>query len=221
MTAKHDRDSIFSALRDQILRGELAAGTLLREVALGERFGVSRTPVRDALIRLEEAGLILRTGRGLEVRGVDPQAVVQVYDMRILLEEEVAGQAAENRSINDLLKLEALLERDQRIEDRSDSTLIQANLEFHRAVWDAAANPILIDLLQRLDGHLVHAPRSTLSVDGRWEESLVEHAALVDALRSRDREQARAIARRHFEQARTLRLSLLRQLVASESVRDL
>ncbi|MEU3846555.1 GntR family transcriptional regulator [Micrococcus terreus] len=221
MTAKHDRDSIFSALRDQILRGELAAGTLLREVALGERFGVSRTPVRDALIRLEEAGLIVRTGRGLEVRGVDPQAVVQVYDMRILLEEEVAGQAAENRSINDLLKLEALLERDQRIEDRSDSTLIQANLEFHRAVWDAAANPILIDLLQRLDGHLVHAPRSTLSVDGRWEESLVEHAALVDALRSRDREQARAIARRHFEQARTLRLSLLRQLVASESVRDL
>ncbi|WP_431862821.1 GntR family transcriptional regulator [Micrococcus terreus] len=221
MTAKHDRDSIFSALRDQILRGELTAGTLLREVALGERFGVSRTPVRDALIRLEEAGLILRTGRGLEVRGVDPQAVVQVYDMRILLEEEVAGQAAENRSINDLLKLEALLERDQRIEDRSDSTLIQANLEFHRAVWDAAANPILIDLLQRLDGHLVHAPRSTLSVDGRWEESLVEHAALVDALRSRDREQARAIARRHFEQARTLRLSLLRQLVASESVRDL
>lgn len=221
MTAKHDRDSIFSALRDQILRGELTAGTLLREVALGERFGVSRTPVRDALIRLEEAGLILRTGRGLEVRGVDPQAVVQVYDMRILLEEEVAGQAAENRSINDLLKLEALLERDQRIEDRSDGTLIQANLEFHRAVWDAAANPILIDLLQRLDGHLVHAPRSTLSVDGRWEESLVEHAALVDALRSRDREQARAIARRHFEQARTLRLSLLRQLVASESVRDL
>lgn len=221
MTAKHDRDSIFSALRDQILRGELTAGTLLREVALGERFGVSRTPVRDALIRLEEAGLILRTGRGLEVRGVDPQAVVQVYDMRILLEEEVAGQAAENRSINDLLKLEALLERDQRIEDRADSTLIQANLEFHRAVWDAAANPILIDLLQRLDGHLVHAPRSTLSVDGRWEESLVEHAALVDALRSRDREQARAIARRHFEQARTLRLSLLRQLVASESVRDL
>ncbi|MFB2572721.1 MULTISPECIES: GntR family transcriptional regulator [Micrococcus] len=221
MTAKHDRDSIFSALRDQILRGELTAGTLLREVALGERFGVSRTPVRDALIRLEEAGLIVRTGRGLEVRGVDPQAVVQVYDMRILLEEEVAGQAAENRSINDLLKLEALLERDQRIEDRSDSTLIQANLEFHRAVWDAAANPILIDLLQRLDGHLVHAPRSTLSVDGRWEESLVEHAALVDALRSRDREQARAIARRHFEQARTLRLSLLRQLVASESVRDL
>ena len=221
MTAKHDRDSIFSALRDQILRGELPAGTLLREVALGERFGVSRTPVRDALIRLEEAGLIVRTGRGLEVRGVDPQAVVQVYDMRILLEEEVAGQAAENRSINDLLKLEALLERDQRIEDRSDSTLIQANLEFHRAVWDAAANPILIDLLQRLDGHLVHAPRSTLSVDGRWEESLVEHAALVDALRSRDREQARAIARRHFEQARTLRLSLLRQLVASESVRDL
>lgn len=221
MTAKHDRDSIFSALRDQILRGELTAGTLLREVALGERFGVSRTPVRDALIRLEEAGLIVRTGRGLEVRGVDPQAVVQVYDMRILLEEEVAGQAAENRSINDLLKLEALLERDQRIEDRSDGTLIQANLEFHRAVWDAAANPILIDLLQRLDGHLVHAPRSTLSVDGRWEESLTEHAALVDALRSRDREQARAIARRHFEQARTLRLSLLRQLVASESVRDL
>lgn len=145
------RDDIFSQLRNEILNGTLLPGTQLEEVQLANRFGVSRTPVRDALSRLEDLGLAERVNRGLEVRGLDPEQVIQVYDMRILLEVEASGQAAKNRNLNDILTLEALLERDRSLEKPTDAELvIQTNLEFHRAVWKATQNPVLIDLLERL-----------------------------------------------------------------------
>lgn len=218
---KHDRESIYRVLREQISLGELEPGMSLREVELSERFGVSRTPVRDALLRLEESRLLERTSRGLEVKGIDPQTTVQVYDLRILLEEEVSGQAAENHTINDILKLEALLERDRKICDPTHQELVQSNLEFHRAVWEASHNPVLLDLLERLRTPLVHAPEPTLSVDGRWEEALEEHAGLIRAIEKRDRDVARAAARKHLEKARAIRMELLRKMVARESIRSL
>lgn len=150
------------------MNGTLLPGTQLKEVQLANRFGVSRTPVRDALSRLEDLGLAERVNRGLEVRGLDPEQVIQVYDMRILLEVEASGQAAQNRNLNDILTLEALLERDRSLEQPTDAELIQTNLEFHRAVWKASQNPILIDLLERLMTHLVHTllhPRLASTID--------------------------------------------------------
>lgn len=205
------RDDIFTQLRNEILNGTLLPGTQLKEVQLANRFGVSRTPVRDALSRLEDLGLAERVNRGLEVRGLDPEQVIQVYDMRILLEVEASGQAAQNRNLNDILTLEALLERDRSLEDPTDAELIQTNLEFHRAVWKATQNPVLIDLLERLMTHLVHAPTSTLSVDDRQNEALNEHAKLIEAISDRDTAAARDIAKQHFSTAREIRMNLLRK----------
>lgn len=205
------RDDIFTQLRNEILNGTLLPGTQLKEVQLASRFGVSRTPVRDALSRLEDLGLAERVNRGLEVRGLDPEQVIQVYDMRILLEVEASGQAAQNRNLNDILTLEALLERDRSLENPTDAELIQTNLEFHRAVWKATQNPVLIDLLERLMTHLVHAPTSTLSVDDRQNEALNEHAKLIEAIRDRNTAAARDIAKQHFSTAREIRMNLLRK----------
>ncbi|MHA6601974.1 GntR family transcriptional regulator [Corynebacterium coyleae] len=205
------RDDIFTQLRNEILNGTLLPGTQLKEVQLANRFGVSRTPVRDALSRLEDLGLAERVNRGLEVRGLDPEQVIQVYDMRILLEVEASGQAAQNRNLNDILTLEALLERDRSLENPTDAELIQTNLEFHRAVWKATQNPVLIDLLERLMTHLVHAPTSTLSVDDRQNEALNEHAKLIEAISDRDTAAARDIAKQHFSTAREIRMNLLRK----------
>lgn len=205
------RDDIFTQLRNEILNGTLLPGTQLKEVQLANRFGVSRTPVRDALSRLEDLGLAERVNRGLEVRGLDPEQVIQVYDMRILLEVEASGQAAQNRNLNDILTLEALLERDRSLENPTDAELIQTNLEFHRAVWKATQNPVLIDLLERLMTHLVHAPTSTLSVDDRQNEALNEHAKLIEAISDRNTAAARDIAKQHFSTAREIRMNLLRK----------
>lgn len=213
------RDEIFNELRADIIEGRIEPGTQLKEVPLAKRFEVSRTPIRDVLSRLEESGLAVRNNRGLEVRGLDPEAVIQVYDLRILLEEEVAGQAALNRSLSDILTLEALLERDRNLDNPSDRELIETNLEFHTAIWNAAANPVLVDVLERLSSHLVHAPTSTLSVGSRLSEALDQHEALIKAIDARDAETARSIARQHFTEAREIRLGLLRTAAVEEATR--
>jgi len=221
VNGKIDREQIFSTLRAEILDGTLAPGTALREVALAERFAVSRTPVRDVLSRLEQAGLLARAQRGLEVQGVDPQTVMQVYDVRILLEEQVAGDAALHRTVSDMLRLEALVQRDRELGTDDDALLRRSNLEFHRAVWAAAHNPVLEELLERLTHHLVHAPHSTLSVGGRWQEAVDEHAALLAAIDRRDADAARAVARTHFETARSIRMDLLRRSAIEETTGSL
>lgn len=210
-SARPDGDAIFAALRDEILTGVHQPGTPLREMALAQRFGVSRTPVREALSRLQQERLLERVARGLQVPQIDPQQVIQIYDMRILLEQEAAAQAARSRQFTDLLRLEALVERDRKLPDPDDHTRITSNLEFHAAVWACTHNPVLQDLLERLSTHLVHAPKSTLSTEGRWEAALEEHERLIRAIEDQDEEAARAIAREHMETARRLRLQLLRE----------
>lgn len=209
-----DAQAVYAELRAQILSGALPPGSPLRETALAGRFGVSRTPVREALRRLEQDRLLTPGVRGMEVRAVDPQEVVQVYDMRVLLEAEAAGQAARARGVADLLRLEGLLARDRALTDPDDATRTRTNLEFHAALWRATHNTVLVDLLDRLTIHLVHTPSSTLSVGDRWHTALDEHSRLIEAVRAHDEPGARAIAEAHMITARDIRLALLRDAAA-------
>jgi len=205
-----DGDEIFRVLRSEILEGLHSPATAMRETVVAARFGVSRTPVREALTRLQHERLLERGARGLQVPRVDSQEVIQVYDLRVMLEEEVAGQAALGRSSADVIVLEALIERDRSLVNPDDQLRTKSNLTFHAAIWAATHNAVLQDLLERLSTHLIHSPHSTLSVSGRWFEALAEHAALVEAIADRRADDARSIARSHMETARTLRLKLIR-----------
>jgi len=208
MAGKVDASAIHDALKAEILRGEHEPGTPFREVSLAERFGVSRTPVREALGRLQQEGLLERGGRGLQVRRLDPEQLMQVYDLRILLEGQAAEEAAAARTEMDLVRLEGLLARDRALPDPDNATRLTTNVEFHEALWAAAHNPILRDLLDRLATHQIHAPVSTLTRPGRWEQSLEEHAAILAHLRERDGAAAREAMRAHMSTARTLRLAM-------------
>ncbi|MCU1441334.1 MAG: hypothetical protein JWP85_2331 [Rhodoglobus sp.] len=203
-----DGDKMYEELKFAIRSGEIAAGMPLREAALSTRFGVSRTPVREALNRLFHEGLLERRTRGLFVRVVGIDEVIQIYDLRILLEGEAASQAAESRRPGDLLRLEALIQRDRSLTEPSDDTRISTNLEFHAAIWTATNNRVLRDILERLATHLVHAPQSTLSGQ-RWAEALDEHEAIFNAIDGRDNERARRLAEEHMRVARGLRIGML------------
>lgn len=208
---RHDGESVYARLRQEILAGELAPGTPLREIAIAERFGVSRTPIREALRRLQHERILERGTRGLLVAEVSTTEVLQVYDLRILLEGDAAAQAAEARDQGDLLELKSLLARDRALVDPIDSLRLSTNLEFHAAVSAAAHNAVLDDILKRLSIHLIRTPHSTLSTGNRWAEALDEHAALVDAIERRDADAARDIASEHMRTARGIRLELLRE----------
>ncbi|MGX1591361.1 GntR family transcriptional regulator [Glutamicibacter sp. NPDC055491] len=211
--AKLDSDSIHAQLKDDLLQGAFQPGDALREVALAERFGVSRTPVREALTRLLHEGLLERRARGLFVKEIDPEQIMQVYDLRILLEGQAAQEAASVRTEVDLMRLQALVDRDRALSDPDDATRLATNIEFHRALWRAAHNPVLEDLLERLATHQIHAPSSTLSVGSRWTESLHEHQCIVDNIRERDSAKACGLIQAHMATAKALRLKMFASLM--------
>ncbi|MGV2950837.1 GntR family transcriptional regulator [Glutamicibacter sp. AGC46] len=211
--AKLDSDSIHAQLKDDLLQGAFQPGDALREVALAERFGVSRTPVREALTRLLHEGLLERRARGLFVKEIDPEQIMQVYDLRILLEGQAAQEAASVRTEVDLMRLQALVDRDRALAEPDDATRLATNIEFHRALWRAAHNPVLEDLLERLATHQIHAPTSTLSVGSRWTEALEEHQCIVDNIRERDSANACGLIQAHMATAKALRLKMFASLM--------
>lgn len=203
--------STYARLKQAILSGEIPEGENLVESALAERFEVSRTPVREALTRLEHDGLVERRDRGLEVRSRSPEEILDIYETRIVLEVKAAAVACERRTDFDLLRLQRLIERGEALRDAEDvdpDTLAEHNREFHGAIWSASRNESLIDLLERLNLHLMRYPRTTLAANGRWADAINEHRELIDAITARDSERAAETAARHFVAARDIRLRL-------------
>lgn len=205
--------AVHTQLKDDLLQGAFQPGDALREVALAERLGVSRTPVREALTRLLHEGLLERRARGPFVKEIDPEQIMQVYDLRILLEGQAAQEAASVRTEVDLMRLQALVDRDRALAEPDDATRLATNIEFHRALWRAAHNPVLEDLLERLATHQIHAPSSTLSVGSRWTESLDEHQRIVDHVRERGSAKASELIQKHMSTAKVLRLKMFASLM--------
>jgi len=208
ITKKPNREPPYDRIKQAILDGTFEPGFALVETAVAEFCGVSRTPVREALSRLEQEGLVKKTERGMTVRERTPEEILDIYEVRIALEGTAARLAAERHTRMDAIRLEHILT----LADEDDKDLGQShaegNREFHRGVWRASHNESLIDLLERLNLHLLRYPITTLTAPGRWQESLREHRELVVAILAGDPKRAQEIAEHHFTRARDIRLAL-------------
>jgi DNA-binding GntR family transcriptional regulator len=202
--------SPYLRIRDAIIAGELLPGVPLVEQALAEWCNVSRTPIREALRRLEQDGLVERSSRGLTVTDRTPEQILDTYEVRIVLEESVAKFAAQRRTQIDLIRLEAAIDAPTEPSD-GQSNLGRHNHQFHETMWSASHNEALFDVLSRLYLHLNRFPATTLSYERRWETTQGDHRSLVDAVRAGDTDLAAELARKHFEQARDIRLELWKQ----------
>lgn len=199
---------MYVLLKESIYNGELPPGEHLVETALAQRFEVSRTPVREALTRLEQDGVVVRTAMGLTVRQRTAGEILDIYEVRVLLEAEAGRVAAERRTNNDIISLRQAHKRYVAMSVEDPSKRVAANRRFHQAVWQATHQVALIDLLQRIEVQLGRFPLSTLSYSGRWEETIQEHSELVEAIEARDSTRAASAAHRHFSAAREIRLKL-------------
>lgn len=198
----------YQQLRAAIQAGQLAPGTRLREVELAESLGLSRTPVREALSRLESEGLVVNEpNRGMMVTQLDASMVSELYVMREVLEGTAAALAARHATDVELSLLRDIVERDLAIAD--DPVRLAANNRlFHETLHRCAHNRYLLKTLRSLHESMALLGRSTLAVPGRAQASYEEHASLVAALEQRDPAQAEQIMRRHIQQAYKVRLSL-------------
>ncbi|MCZ2813938.1 GntR family transcriptional regulator [Modestobacter sp. VKM Ac-2979] len=202
------KPSPYEKLTQAIMSGELAPGQALIETALAEWCEVSRTPVREALTRLEQDGMVVRGERGLMVRERSPEEILDLYETRIVLEAMAARVAATRRSYMDLITMRRIGERLEAMDTSDEHAMAAGNREFHKAIRQASHNDSLSDLLQRLDMHVARYPSTTLSQPGRWSEGNGEHREIITAIEAQDAKRAHDLTAAHFAKARELRLAL-------------
>jgi DNA-binding GntR family transcriptional regulator len=206
--ATRGRGSVYDVLRQSILRGDIGPGAPLTESVLAATYDVSRTPVREALLRLEQDGVVRRTDRGLVVRERSPEEILDIYETRIVLEQTVARVAAERRTSMDLLTLRKHAQLSNHASPENVAQVVDTNRDFHRSIWRASRNEPLTDVLQRLELHVARYPATTLSHPGRLEQANRQHDEIVAAIERRDGDTAAEIAAQHFRDARDIRLEL-------------
>jgi DNA-binding GntR family transcriptional regulator len=198
-------ESVYARLKHDISVGDIQQGTRLVETQLAERYGVSRTPIRQVLHALEQDGLVAREGRSLRVRAQSPAEIMELYEVREMLEERAARVAARRHDASDAVILRRLLERMSAA--LSSDERYTLNREFHTALWHAAHHAVLVQTLERLYLNSVLGLATTLASTDRWKDALAEHRAMVDAVLSGDEERAAEVVRDHLRTARDLRIN--------------
>jgi DNA-binding GntR family transcriptional regulator len=199
-------DAQYARLRQEILDGAFAPGAILLETVLSARYGVSRTPVREALGRLAQDGLIERSTRGFRIKERNPEEILEIYEARIALEGRSAELAARHRTDFDLARMAHLLTERQATADPADFGPL--NNRWHDAMRLSAHNATIADLLARVDSLLLlYRPRTVARpVD---DQSAQEHAAIGDAITAGDESAAGELMSEHLRRMRDWRIHSL------------
>lgn len=203
-------DAIYSTLREAILRGVLAPGEHLGEIQLASLFNRSRTPIREAILRLESERLAARSSRrGFAVGKISREEILEVYAVREVLDGLAARLAAQGMFANELEHLVWLNNRLRAAAEQGNASVMASlNIEFHEEVGRASRNTMLLQFMRQIHDWVRRFHDSTFSFPGRAGEAVAEHDALLEALGRRDPDAAERIARHHMARAMQVRISM-------------
>jgi DNA-binding GntR family transcriptional regulator len=202
------RDTVYETLRTRLTKGHYPADASLIPAVLSEEFAVSRTPVREALGLLERDGLLVSTTRGFVIRRRTDEEVLEIFEVRAVLDSAAASAAAERRSPLDLARLEVLAGKARESTDPAQIRLLFN--EWHDGIRQAAHNETISALLRTLDAQVrLAAPWTTPPADHTFAASYAEHEEIHAAIRDGDPERARTAMLRHHDTDRDNRISQL------------
>ena len=204
--AKNGQRDAYELILHAIDGGIYKPGDRLVESELAERFGVSRTPIREALQRLETQSLLARDGRSLVVASLDHNQMAELYVVRSELEGLAARLAARHATEEEIRVLRRLIEEDRgRVGD--PAALARANRRFHRQIHRASHNRYLVQQLDLVYRSMALMASTSLAAEGRSERALEEHVAIVDAIEAGDGEAAYQALKAHISTAFETRLT--------------
>ena len=192
------REKILETIREAILKGNLKPGEKVAEPELAERFGISRTPIREAFRQLESEGyLTVIPRKGAVVAALSERDVQEFYAIKSILEGYAAELAAKNLSDKDLARLEAINAKLKKLADDGDvKSFYRVHNEFHDTFLKAADNSKLYELIQQLGMKFSRLRMASLSVNGRMAISVAEHDKLLDAFRRHDGKSAEDLVKK-------------------------
>ena len=204
---KTGQNDAYHLILEAIDFGHYKPGDRLVESDLAERFGVSRTPIREALQRLETQSLLTRDGRSLIVASLDHDQLSELYVVRSELEGLAARLAAKHATPEEVQVLRDMIRDDHRLV-RDPDALSRANRRFHRQFHLASHNRYLVQQLNLVHRSMALLATTTLAVEGRGEAALGEHDRIVAAIEAGDGDEACAALRAHISQAYVTRLKI-------------
>jgi DNA-binding GntR family transcriptional regulator len=198
-------------IRDHIVDGTHPGGSMLSENTLATALGMSRTPVRAALLRLAEEGWVtIYPKRGALVRALTPQDGQEMAEARHLLETGGVRAASPEALAGLCTRLEALIDaQEAAVQEQDRDGIVELSMSFHRAFVEVGGNGLLLDFADRLRNRqavMLHV--SLASIDAHAQELVDEHRALLDACRRRDLDRFGALLHDHMSDSRTPRFGL-------------
>ena len=202
------RDRVLEEVKERIIAGDLATGARLHERNLSQELGVSRVPLREAILTLAAQGLVeMRPRIGAFVRPMTKSYIEDLFAVRLALEPLAASLAARNRDADQLAELTRLLaeERDA-LAAGDDKRGSLVNADFHLEVLRASGNEVLFALMAPLQSQIQRLFRRTITTISR--ELTEDHTTLLEAVRDQDAVRAAEIARRHVEETRDLSITV-------------
>lgn len=205
--ARPGQTDAYSLILEAIDVGVFKPGDRLVESDLAERFGVSRTPIREALQRLETQNLLTRDGRSLIVASLTHNQMSELYAVRSELEGLAARLAAQHAGAEEILVLREMVEADRKLIN-DPSALSRANRRFHKQIHLASHNRFLVRQLDLVHRSMALMATTSLAAEGRGEIAMDEHHAIVEAIASGDQDGAQNALRDHISVAFVTRLKL-------------
>ncbi len=196
-------DNVFLTLENQILSGTLPGGSLITELKTCEQFGVSRTPVREALQRLKQEGLVEESGKGAVVIGITEADIEDIYEMRIRIEGLAAARCAARISEDERQKLSETVELQEFYAARGAAdSLRNLDSEFHRQIFSYCGSRTMETLLLELHRKVKLVRRVSVEDPTRARNAVNEHRAILDAIAARDAEKAERLTAEHIRNAK-------------------
>lgn len=195
------REVVCESLRDAIRKGILKPGERIMEIKLAEELGVSRTPVREAIRKLELEGyVVMMPRRGTYVADMSIRDINEIFEIRTALESLSNGLAAEHITEDELEHLQRLLVIiGGYIKEGDMDKIVETDIEFHDLLYHAARNNRLVGIISNLRDQLTRFRTLSMSYPGRLEATLDEHRAIVEAIANGDDRAARKAAEHHME----------------------
>ncbi len=198
----------YTLILEAIDAGLYKPGDRLVESELAERFGVSRTPVREALQRLETQSMLTRDGRSLIVASLDHNQLAELYAVRTELEGLAARLAARHATEEEMRVLRSMVDEDKALLGGDPRTLSRANKRFHKQIHLASHNRFLVQQLDLVHRSMALMATTSFAAEGRDAIGLAEHDAIVAAIEARDGEAAYQALRGHISKAFETRLRI-------------
>lgn len=195
------RDVVFNTLRRAILKGDLKPGERLMEIALADRLGVSRTPIREAIRKLELEGLVVMAPRkGARVASITERDLNDVLEVRKGMETLAIKLACKRITEEELEKLEEIEMKFQKMIENDDLTgMAETDVAFHDTIYHATNNQRLVQLLNNLGEQMYRYRMEYLKDREGWNTLIEEHRAICEALRERDQEKGQECIYAHVD----------------------